>query len=166
MAIADEIIVINQGRVRDCGPPDAIYLRPKNHFAAAFMGEANFISGRLSAMTGDGITIDTAFGRHSLPRAALVDEAMCPGDLVELCFRPEHFRSGRQAGGGLNLGAGVVSDTAFFGTHHRVHIVAESGAGETFVVHMPQTVSIAAGERVELELGAGDVIVLPANMAD
>ena len=39
MAIADRIVVMNQGRIEDVGPPQDIYLRPKSLFSAAFMGE-------------------------------------------------------------------------------------------------------------------------------
>ena len=45
MAIADDIIVMNAGRVRDAGTPEAIYLRPRSEFSAAFMGEANLVAG-------------------------------------------------------------------------------------------------------------------------
>jgi spermidine/putrescine transport system ATP-binding protein len=41
MAIADRIVVMNQGRVEDFGVPEDIYLRPKTLFTANFMGDIN-----------------------------------------------------------------------------------------------------------------------------
>ena len=38
MAIADRIVVMNQGRVEDFGRPEDIYLRPKTLFTANFHG--------------------------------------------------------------------------------------------------------------------------------
>jgi spermidine/putrescine transport system ATP-binding protein len=43
MAIADRIVVMNQGGVEDVGRPEDIYLRPKTLFTATFMGDVNRI---------------------------------------------------------------------------------------------------------------------------
>ncbi|WP_386681062.1 ABC transporter ATP-binding protein [Loktanella sp. R86503] len=47
MAIADRIVVMNQGRVEDFGAPEEIYLRPKTLFTANFMGDINLLPGDL-----------------------------------------------------------------------------------------------------------------------
>src|SRR5690606_23935988 len=43
MSIADTVVVMNQGRIEDMGPPSRVYLRPASLFAATFMGESNVI---------------------------------------------------------------------------------------------------------------------------
>ena len=47
MAIADNIALVNEGRIEDYGPPDRVYLRPATLFAARFMGESNIFEGTL-----------------------------------------------------------------------------------------------------------------------
>ncbi len=47
MAISDMIIVMNKGVVEQMGSPQEIYYRPKNEFVADFIGEANFLKGKL-----------------------------------------------------------------------------------------------------------------------
>ncbi len=58
MAIADRIVVMNKGLIEDEGAPERVYRRPKSRFAAAFLGEMNFVpaevrAGRLATALGD-----------------------------------------------------------------------------------------------------------------
>ncbi|MCR5791025.1 MAG: ABC transporter ATP-binding protein [Lachnospiraceae bacterium] len=56
MAISDKIIIMNKGVVEQMGTPQEIYYRPKNEFVADFIGEANFLHGKLLRRQGaDGI---------------------------------------------------------------------------------------------------------------
>ena len=43
MSISDSVIVMNQGRLEQMGPPRELYERPVNRFVAAFVGKANFL---------------------------------------------------------------------------------------------------------------------------
>ncbi|NND92412.1 MAG: ABC transporter ATP-binding protein [Granulosicoccus sp.] len=105
MAIADEIIVMNAGRIEDKGAPESIYLKPRTLFTAGFMGEANFVPGEIMSVTADELLIDTAFGSWSLPRSSLDRSSpdrsspdrpspdrseAAAGQCVYACFRPEH----------------------------------------------------------------------------
>jgi sulfate transport system ATP-binding protein len=47
MEIADQIIVINGGRVEQAGPPDELYDRPANQFVMGFLGPTTELGGRL-----------------------------------------------------------------------------------------------------------------------
>jgi ABC-type sugar transport system ATPase subunit len=57
MTMADKIVVMNAGRVEQCGAPLELYDRPANPFVAGFIGSPamNFINGRLTA---DGFEAD------------------------------------------------------------------------------------------------------------
>ena len=43
MALADQIVVMNEGRIEDEGPPERLYARPRTRFTATFMGESTMI---------------------------------------------------------------------------------------------------------------------------
>lgn len=43
--MSDRIVVMNQGRVEQVGPPLEIYARPRNRFVADFIGKGNFLVG-------------------------------------------------------------------------------------------------------------------------
>jgi sulfate transport system ATP-binding protein len=41
--VADQIVVLNEGRVQQVGPPQNLYERPKNPFVAQFLGQVNIL---------------------------------------------------------------------------------------------------------------------------
>jgi sulfate transport system ATP-binding protein len=47
MEVADEIVVINEGRVEQIGAPDELYDAPANDFVMGFLGEVTKINGRV-----------------------------------------------------------------------------------------------------------------------
>lgn len=160
MAVADEIIVMNYGRIQDIGAPEAIYLHPKNHFSAAFMGEANFIPGALNAVGGGVCSIETKFGVIELPDAAISGRSLRVGDLVELCFRPEHVHPKGDLDDAIDLGRVIINDTAFFGSHHRSHMVHEKFKEDTFTAHLSPSQKVIPGQVVDMTVGRNEIIVL------
>ena len=62
MNIADTIVVLNQGRVEDQGPPARIYLKPATRFVATFMGASNLVEGTITERMGEGVAVTTALG--------------------------------------------------------------------------------------------------------
>jgi sulfate transport system ATP-binding protein len=45
MEVADEIVVINEGRVEQVGTPDQLYDEPANDFVMSFLGEVTHLGG-------------------------------------------------------------------------------------------------------------------------
>ena len=48
MALADHLVVMNEGRIEDEGPPERLYAMPGSRFSATFMGESTLIPGGAS----------------------------------------------------------------------------------------------------------------------
>jgi putative spermidine/putrescine transport system ATP-binding protein len=64
LAIADQIVVMQDGRIQQVGRPRDVYRRPANLFTSGFMGDNNVVPGRVSAIAdgqvwveGDGLTL-------------------------------------------------------------------------------------------------------------
>jgi len=64
LAIADQIVVMQNGRIQQVGSPREVYRRPANLFTSGFMGDNNVVSGQVSAIDdglvrveGDGLTL-------------------------------------------------------------------------------------------------------------
>jgi len=53
MAISDKIIIMDKGEVAQMGTPQEIYYHPTNEFVADFIGEANFLKGKVVDDKGD-----------------------------------------------------------------------------------------------------------------
>ncbi|MEM7423771.1 MAG: ABC transporter ATP-binding protein [Pseudomonadota bacterium] len=146
MAIADRIIVMNAGRIEDQGSPARIYLQPASVFAAAFMGEINMIPA--VARTG---SAETALGTIEIAHQ------LAPGSEALLCVRPEHLLAA-----GPELGTGVVTDTAFFGTHQRVHLTV-ANLDRPLTAHLPQGTDVSPGASVSLSPLPSALFVLSEN---
>ncbi|HAG70188.1 MAG TPA: polyamine ABC transporter ATP-binding protein [Lachnospiraceae bacterium] len=85
MAISDKIIVMNKGVVEQMGTPQEIYYKPKNEFVADFIGEANFLKGRITEKKGNGGTVEI---NGSLIETADIS-GLSAGDECILLLRPE-----------------------------------------------------------------------------
>ena len=161
MAIADRIVVMNQGRVEDFGPPADIYMRPKSLFSAGFMGEVNFLDGRVKVAEGTSAQIDTVVGPIALPSANFTAGKPGAGDRVTLCIRPEHFCTEADPSA-IRLGQAKITGSAFFGTHFRCHLAPEAASNLSLVAHMPQSAKVATGDSIALSVDPQGITVLPA----
>src|SRR3954466_6359666 len=47
LEVADEIVVINEGRVEQVGSPDTLYDEPANDFVMSFLGPTTELNGKL-----------------------------------------------------------------------------------------------------------------------
>jgi len=60
MAISDNIIIMNKGVVAQMGSPEEVYHHPQDEFVADFIGEVNFLEGKITATDGGHCTLDIA----------------------------------------------------------------------------------------------------------
>ena len=150
MAIADTIVVMNDGFIEDMGEPERIYLKPVSRFTADFMGESNFIGGTVAQSENGRIAVETPLGRFD------VDGNAETGDVVTLSVRPEHLKTG---GGGQPLGSARVLEAGFFGTHHQC-TAALDGIDTPFKVRLGQKDSVQSGETIELFVDAAELVLL------
>src|SRR5574344_3043246 len=51
MSISDQIIIMNKGRIAQMGTPREVYYQPKNEFVADFIGEVNFLEGKVTSVS-------------------------------------------------------------------------------------------------------------------
>jgi len=104
MALSDKIIIMNQGVVAQMGTPQEIYYHPVSEFVADFIGEANFLKGKMTGkenglaellIEGNPLTVEAAEHMEAgndytlvlRPEAAsLADEGGLPCEVVLSCF--------------------------------------------------------------------------------
>ncbi len=85
LVMSDRIAVMNHGRIEQIGTPTEIYDEPATRFVASFIGESNFLPGRVTGADGAIATID-APGLGTLRAAG---NGLPAGATVELTVRPE-----------------------------------------------------------------------------
>jgi spermidine/putrescine transport system ATP-binding protein len=90
LAMSDRIAVMNQGIVHQLGTPDVIYESPSNRFVADFIGESNFIPGRVQKI-GQLVEMQIVGNDHPIT-AEWCEEGTQVEDRVVLSVRPEKIR--------------------------------------------------------------------------
>ena len=99
MALSDQIIIMEKGVVAQIGTPQEIYYHPSSEFVADFIGEANFLRGKVAAQDTvdiDGHRVAAETSRQSVGQdctlvlrpesAVLGDEGQLPCKVVLSCF--------------------------------------------------------------------------------
>jgi spermidine/putrescine transport system ATP-binding protein len=136
LTMADRIAVMSDGRALQVGTPDEVYERPSSRFVADFIGETNFLAGRLEARHGDRAVVRLADG--SEVEAAVRDPSVVSGAEVVVVVRPEKIDvfAGEDAPAtdGWTALRGVVDDVHYLGTDVRYRIALANG--ETLVARL------------------------------
>lgn len=161
MAIADRIVVMNHGVIEGWGKPADIYMRPRSIFAAGFMGEVNFIPGKVIAEQDKQYQVETVFGPMKLSNISFTAGTPNVGDETTLCIRPEQLRPVSDNIERVTLCRAQVVNGAFFGTHFRCHLKPESAPDLMLVAHMPQSTQLKEGDTIDVLVNPTDIIALP-----
>jgi iron(III) transport system ATP-binding protein len=141
-AMADQIAVLNAGRLEQLDNPEAIYHTPSTPFVADFVGQADFLPGSVAS---DGL-IHTEIGQF--PNEVGYPE----GTSLVVMIRPDDIRLVPVANG-----IGTVLSRQFRGSENLYAISLPSG----YVLHSSEhSVSVySPGTRVELKLTATHTVL-------
>ncbi len=137
LTMSDRIAVMNMGDVLQVGQPTEIYERPNCRFVADFIGECNFVDGKVVSANGSRAVLETAQGLHV---SGLMPTPMNVGDEAVLAVRPEKARlvEGEKPAG-ENVFPAVVERVAYIGSDTR--IIARLPDGTPFDVWEANTIS-------------------------
>jgi putative spermidine/putrescine transport system ATP-binding protein len=124
LTVADRLVVMAEGRIRQVGSQSDLYERPADRFVAGFVGRSTSIAGRVSAPG----TFESAGGlRLACPRAAAVGPAV-------LAVRPEAV-SLQHAGPEEERLPGTVAFVSYLGPVIELHV--QLASGERILLHQP-----------------------------
>ncbi len=92
MTLADRVVVMNQGRIEQVGPPQELYHNPATRFVAGFIGSPamNFIPVRVSNEGGLHVIVPSG-EKLAVPPARTNRYAQYAGKEMTLGIRPEHL---------------------------------------------------------------------------
>lgn len=136
LSFADQIAVMNDGKIEQIGTPEEVYYRPKTKFVAQFLGRTNLFEGDVD----DTDCIDTNLGCLQLNCRAK--------GRVTCSIRPEHLTIERPNGSNTSLNRckrGIVISREFKGHDITYHV--ECG-GERYIVHTDNRVIFDTNEEV------------------
>jgi spermidine/putrescine transport system ATP-binding protein len=117
LTLSDRVAILDRGRIVQDGKPSEVYDRPRTRFAASFLGDANFLEGRVE----DGaVVIANARMRTTDP--------LPPNGRVMLAIRPEKIAIGTPKEDCLQENQLVAT----------VRDVIYAGASSTYLLEGPQ----------------------------
>ena len=146
--MGDEVAVMQDGHIRQCGAPDEVYGHPASPWVASFVGDANFIPGH-----GSGSTVATPLG--DLPTC-------CPvSGKVAVLVRPSNLRLVAPADDRGEVRArGQVQAMRFYGhaTECRVQI-----GDNLLLARSDRMPSVRVGDDVALSYEGPPAVAYPAS---
>jgi spermidine/putrescine transport system ATP-binding protein len=132
LTMSDRIAVMSDGLVLQLGTPEEIYERPRDRFVADFIGQTNFLEGRIVGTDGGFAAVDVPGvgvirAVRSATSAAAID--------VTIAIRPEKiaFAGDAPVPPDWNSLDGEIVETIYLGTHSH-HVLRLTG-GTSLTVH-------------------------------
>lgn len=165
MVMADQVVVLNEGRIAQIGTPEDVFQRPQSPYVASFMGAENIVdcdavpeAGASDCSANVQLRIANVPGAGLTYRSPAQDQP-CPVGPVQIHFRSEQA-SLREVRGESNH-PGVASDAleipgratqvSYLGGGYRCEI--ETGCGAFFIDH-PRAPAIGASVMVSVPAAA------------
>ena len=168
IALADTVVVMNQGSIEQAASPHDVYANPRSTYVARFMGGQNVLTGKLRATDDDAALVDGAGGaRFRVPLGGTRPGA---GSSVNLAVRRDLIDLRREQGAGdpkENSLHGVVETVEYQGIFFKVTL--SRIAGEEFIVVEPEAAffahPVAPGDAVVVSWGNESVRLLEPDRA-
>ncbi len=135
LTMADRIILMKDGRLIQCDPPQTIYQSPKTTFAAGFIGAMNFFRGWRVAEAGTVVLDDYTLTLGNGQLAEMV------GQEVTLAIRPEDIRVMESGKTDTNMVEAEIRHVEFRGASYRLRMRlkrrGDSEKSDDFEADMP-----------------------------
>ncbi len=151
LSMADRIVVMRDGLIRQTGTPEDLYERPAHADVAEFMGYRSKLAGRVVSAGNGRATVETCGSRLDVT----LRSPLSPGDPVTLMVRPEDLVAGA-SGVVATVRISEYRGRAFFGAAQAI-----DGTELFFRSDRP----VAAGERVTLGARPDQLLVFAGSGA-
>lgn len=163
LTMSDRIAIMNKGKLVQVGTPTEVYENPVNKFVANFIGEANFIEGKLLRVneTKNELTIaiekdlpldieSTDFGEVDLKE----------NQDVSVAIRPHKFRINRKKSQKTNSIEGKIDNFAYIGSMIKYDVRLPDGTVVKVDQPLLKKIEFEIGEKIYLEWDAEDCMIL------
>jgi putative spermidine/putrescine transport system ATP-binding protein len=154
LSLADRIVVLRDGSIRQVGSPHELYESPLYLDVAEFMGFRNKVVGKVLRVS-DGMAVISTEGRELTGRAM---DGLTPGDDAILAARGDDVVEGSSGGNAI---LGTVETIEYRGREHVGTARTESGM--ELVFHGPRNVSL--NSRISIEIDPERALVFSAGSA-
>jgi iron(III) transport system ATP-binding protein len=158
LSISDRMAILDGGKILQVGAPREVYRRPVCKTVAHFIGETDFIEGRVLGREGDFIAVETSVGRFL---GVVGDKTFQPaaGATVTLSVRPECWKLGREPRE-RNAVGGKIGESVYLGEVAQYEFVANGGTRLKIFELNPRFVGGVSDEALFASVDPADVVIL------
>jgi iron(III) transport system ATP-binding protein len=158
LSIADRMAILDHGHILQVGTPRDVYKRPTCKVVANFIGETDFLPGRVLGTLENFVTVETAVGKFD---GVLGDAANLPGagDAVTVSIRPECWELHRhpEARNGVR---GRIGECTYLGEVAQYEFITAAGTKLKIFERNPRFVDGASRGELFATVQPEDVVVL------
>jgi spermidine/putrescine transport system ATP-binding protein len=158
--MSDRIAVMDGGKLQQVGTPIEIYEYPQTRFVAEFIGDSNFLTGRIVSKQSGKITV---LVDQQLPVLVATTEDLPAGKVVTLVLRPEKVAMYPADYAAENTWQGTVQEVVYIGTDTRyiVQLTAKSSiAIRRQNLHRDDLQRHRMGDRVQVVVPPESICIL------
>jgi len=166
LAMADRVVIMNDGKVQQVGSPLDVYRSPDTRFVAEFVGTNNIMDGKVKSVAKAKVTVETPLGVFASTNPS--SAAIRPGQSVHLVVSADMLAVGRKrAPGHANTVAARLVGESFAG--NIVTLLLEAPGGFELKAQMQhrtlQDLDTKAGDEVVLTFESGDALIIASSPA-
>ena len=163
-AMANHVVIMNEGRIEQVGSPLDIYRAPKTRFVANFVGTNNILDGTIADKTDGTWNVETPVGHFTSTNPT--DEELSHGQKVHLVVSADMMAvaDGKEESGPNRIDAVLIGES-FAG--NVVTLVFETGTGQELRVQVQERalrgMRLTAQDHVTLTFDPAEALLIPAH---
>jgi len=173
LTMSNRIAVMSKGKALQIGGAVEIYERPNCRFVADFIGETNFLTGKIKTLAKDQVTVQLDSLNQEI--TGIRQGNLVVGQAVAVSIRPEKVRLAdddnkkvRELRGTDNLLRGKVVTTAYIGSDTRVVLELQGGLRmraweQNAISTLDPDAYYSAGDAVRIYIPVENTLVLPED---
>jgi spermidine/putrescine ABC transporter ATP-binding subunit len=162
LTMGHRLAVMRQGVIEQVGSPREVYNQPNSRFIANFIGETNFIPGRIASISNGRAEISTKCG---VIKGVTHGQPFSMDDDVLVAIRPEAIQLEEgdvKANEGDNVVDGEIFDTVYLGESEQLFLRAH-GESFKFMKNNPGMHAHSRGENAKIVFPHENAVVLSPN---
>jgi len=158
LSIADRMAILESGHILQVGTPREVYKRPTRKVVANFIGETDFLPGKVLSVDGDHVFVETLVGRF---QGILGDPTrpVAAGAEITVSIRPECWELHRDAER-KNVVKGRIGDSIYLGEVAQYDFVTANGTKLKVFERNPRFVDGSSRGELYATVEPEDVVVL------
>ncbi len=148
LSLGDKVCVMHDGEIVQMSPPQEVYAKPANLFVAHFVGEMNFISGKVAGRE----EVESVLGSVCVA----VPAGLGAGAPVTLAIRPEHIKL--NANHSSSALQGRIASKNYLGDSALIEIEVN---GVTLMAKLAGDTPVSSGDHASVEFTTDGWHVFP-----